>query len=257
MDHAYQRIADDLRRKITSGELAEGDKLPSIPALMRTHGVTNGTAQSAIRTLVAEGLVATRPGSGTRVRPRPQLRALTRCWDRARRAGSPFAAEMEAQGRRGSWDYDSSTTQAPAEIRERLGLDDPERDVPDTLRTIYTYRADDDPVMLATSWEPLRLTRGTAIVLPEEGPHAGRGVVERMLAIGVRIDGTDEIVGARLGTADECQRLEKPPGSVMLTIKRTYVSDQEGAVETASIVMPADLFELVYGWRIDPPDDQE
>jgi DNA-binding GntR family transcriptional regulator len=252
VDHTYQRIADDLRRKITSGELVEGDKLPSIPTLMRTHGVTSGTAQSAIRTLVAEGLVTTRPGSGTRVRPRPQLRGFVRCWDRARRSGSPFAAEMEAQGRTGSWEYDSRTVQAPEAIRERLALDEPNGEYPDTLRTAYVYKADGEPVMLATSWESLELTRGTAIVMPEEGPHAGRGVVERMLVIGQRIDGTDEIVGARLGSAEECAQLQKPPGSVMLTIRRTYVVGEQ-PVETADLVMPADLFELVYAWRIDPP----
>nr|WP_062336244.1 GntR family transcriptional regulator [Herbidospora sakaeratensis] len=256
MDHTYQRIADDLRRKITSGELAVGDQLPSIPTIKRDYGVTSGTAQAAIRLLVAEGHVLTRSGSGSYVRDRPQLRALTRCWDRARRSGSPFAAEMEAQGRVGSWEYDSRTAQAPDHVRERLDLAAPDGDNPDVLHTRYRFKADGRTVMLSDSWERLDDTRGTAIVLPEEGPHAGRGVVERMLAIGIRIDGTDEVVGARLGSADECRLLERPPGSVVLTIKRSYVASGR-AVETADLVLPADLFELVYGWRIDPPDEQD
>ncbi|MFI6883328.1 GntR family transcriptional regulator [Streptosporangium canum] len=247
---AYMRIADDLRTRITSGELTEGDKLPSIPDLRRIYGVASNTASSAIRALVNEGLVVSRSGSGTYVRARPELRRLVRCWDRSRRAGSPFAAEMEAQGRRGSWDYDSRTVLAPPAIRERLGLDEPVDDRPDVLRTDYVFRADGEPVMLSTSWEPLDITRGTSIVMPEEGPQAGRGVVERMLAIGVRIDGTDEIVGARLGAVEECAKLGLAPGSVVLTLKRFYPAGDR-VVETAEIIVPAELFELVYSWRID------
>ncbi|MGW4663148.1 GntR family transcriptional regulator [Streptosporangium sandarakinum] len=246
----YMRIADELRARITSGELGEGDKLPSIPDLSRHYKVASNTASAAIRALVNEGLVISRSGSGTYVRARPELRRFVRCWDRSRRSGSPFAAEMEAQGRQGSWDYDSRTIVAPTAVRERLGLPEPADDRPDVLQTEYVFRADGQPVMLSTSWEPLDLTRGTAIVMPEEGLYAGRGVVERMLAIGVRIDGTDEIVGARLGTAEECGKLQLAPGSVVLTIRRFYPAGDR-IVETADIVLSAELFELVYSWRID------
>jgi len=38
--------------------------------------------------------------------------------------------------------------------------------------------------MPAESWESADLTAGTAIMFPEEGPHAERGVIERMAVIG-------------------------------------------------------------------------
>jgi hypothetical protein len=98
-----------------------------------------------------------------------------------------------------------------------LGLAEPSSDSVDVLRTDYVFKADGQPAMLSTSWESLDLTRGTPIVMPEEGPHAGRGVAERMLVIGKPITGWIETVGARLGTAEESAKLAHPPGSVMVS----------------------------------------
>ncbi|WP_307848483.1 GntR family transcriptional regulator [Microbispora oryzae] len=245
----YVRIADELRARIVSGELPAGAKLPSIPEITRLFHVADGTARDAVRALVAEGLAVARPGSGTYVKARPELRRLVRAWYRGGRKGSPFAGEMEAQGRRASWEYDSRTVQAPPEIRQRLSLPEPEGDAVDVLRTDYVFQADDEPVMLSTSWEPLELTRGTDVVMPEEGPHAGRGVADRLLAIGHPVDDWSETVGARVATGEECAKLGRAAGSVVLTIERVYESRQR-PVETADIVVPADLFLLVYGGRM-------
>jgi UTRA domain len=72
------------------------------------------------------------------------------------------------------------------------------------------------------SWEPTALTSGTAIMLPEEGPHAGKGMVERMAVIGQRITHAEEDVGARPALASEAERLGIRPGGAVLTIARTY-----------------------------------
>lgn len=241
----YLQIADQLRQKINTGELPPGTRLPSRPEIMRDYGVSDVVAKEVARVLISEGLAIARPGSGTYVRSRPQLQRLVRAWYRGLRKGSPFAAEMQSQGRQSTWEHNSRTVQAPPEVRDRLGLPEPSGDDVDVLRTDYVFSADGEPVMLSTSYEPLDLTRGTPIVMPEEGPHAGRGVQERMLAIGVIIDGWVETVGGRLGTAEECGRLQHAPGSVVLTISRAYHAG-ERVVEIAEIVFPADRFQFVY-----------
>ncbi|MBD3147061.1 GntR family transcriptional regulator [Microbispora bryophytorum] len=245
----WLRIVEHFRQQISTGELPPGARLPSRPEIMREFGVSDAVAKQAARVLVSEGLAVAKPGSGTYVRSKPQLQRLVRAWYRGNRSGSPFAAEMEAQGRRAAWDYTSRTAQAPTSIRERLGLGEPTGDLPDVLRTEYVFSADGQPVMLSTSWEPLEITRGTPIAMPEEGPHAGRGVAERMLVIGHPIDDWRETVGARLGTAEECAKLAHPQGSVMLTIERVYESRGRVA-ETADIVLPADLYLLEYSARM-------
>ncbi|WP_214327823.1 GntR family transcriptional regulator [Nonomuraea sediminis] len=253
----YLRIADELAARIAKGELREGDKLPSIPQLTRDYGVSANTAQAVIRTLVSDGLAVAKSGSGTYVRKRAQVRQLVRSWNRNARGGSPFAGEMATQGRIGSWDYDSRTAQAPAEVRERLGLDEPSGDEPDVVRTDYVFRGDGEPVMLSTAWEPLAITRGTPIVLPEDGPHAGQGVVERMRQIGINVTHAAEAVSARPATAGEARQLDIAAGAILLTITRTYYADTQ-PVETAHILIPTDQYQVVYGtsiWDEPPPAD--
>ncbi|MEW9548151.1 GntR family transcriptional regulator [Nonomuraea sp. NPDC050783] len=245
----YVRIADQLRARITSGELAEGDRLPSIPELVREHGIASNTAQRALGILVTEGLAEARSGSGTYVRARPAVRRLIRSWNRNARGGSPFAADMANQGQSGSWDYDSRTAFAPEEVRRRLALGEATGDDPDVIRTHYVFRADGRPVMLSTAWEPLELTRGTPVVLPEDGPHAGKGVVERMRQIGVQVTHAAEVVSARNATVDEAGRLDIRPPAIVLTIERTYYADGR-PVETADIVIPVDRYQVLYGTSI-------
>lgn len=245
----YVRIADELRARITTGELAEGDQLPSIPELVREHRIASNTAQRALGILVAEGHAEARSGSGTYVRARPKVQRLVRSWNRNARGGSPFAGEMANQGRVGSWDYDSRTASAPAEIRQRLALAEPNTDEPDTIRTHYVFRGDSRPVMLSTAWEPLELTRGTPIVLPEDGPHAGKGVVERMRQIAVHVTHSAEVVSARTASVDEAKQLDIKAGVIVLTIERTYYADIR-PVETADIVVPVDRYQVVYGTSV-------
>ncbi|WP_433514145.1 GntR family transcriptional regulator [Nonomuraea sp. CA-143628] len=223
-----------------------GDRLPSIPDITREYGVARNTAADALDVLTSEGLAVARPGSGTYVRAQPEIRRLVRSWNRNARGGSPFAGEMANQGQAGTWDYDSRTAQASAAVRERLALDEPPAGDPDVVRTTYTFRGDGNPVMLSTSWEPLALTRGTPIVMPEDGPHAGAGVVERLRQIGVQVTHSAEVVSARPATEDEAKRLDVGNAAIVLTIERTYYADTR-PVETADIVIPVDRHQVVYG----------
>lgn len=99
--------------------------------------------------------------------------------------------------------------------------------------------------MLSVSWEPAALTSGTAVMFPEEGPHAGKGVVERMAVIGQQITHAEETVTARPALAAEAERLDIRPGGIVLTIARVYRTD-ERAVETADIVLPVGRYAVAY-----------
>jgi len=61
---AYLQVAEVLRQKIRSGEIAPGDQLPSYSALMREYDVSITVARSAVAELRAEGLVTTHQGKG-------------------------------------------------------------------------------------------------------------------------------------------------------------------------------------------------
>jgi GntR family transcriptional regulator len=111
--------------------------------------------------------------------------------------------------------------------------------------TSYVYQADGEPIQLATSWEPLAITGGTAIEWPEDGSPAV-GVVDRFDVIGLAIDRCDELVSARMPTGEEAGALGIGPGVPVMVIERTYLAG-ELPVETADIVVPGDRYRLHYG----------
>lgn len=61
----YLAIAAGIRRRIASGELAPGDRVPSTRAIVRESGVAMATATKALAALTREGLVRAVPGVGT------------------------------------------------------------------------------------------------------------------------------------------------------------------------------------------------
>src|SRR6266446_953920 len=65
-DPLYRKIADDLRRRIESGELEPGSQLPTELELRDQYdNASRNTVRDAIRWLTTRGLVVTQPGRGT------------------------------------------------------------------------------------------------------------------------------------------------------------------------------------------------
>lgn len=239
----YLRIADVLRERIESQEWTPGDRLPSRGELSAQYGVGDNVIRRAQELLISRGILEGRAGSGTYVaEPRERVR-IVRATYREQPGGSPFRADMSALGKRGTWE---SRTEAkvpvPADIAVRLGI--AEGDL--AVRTAYEFLADGKPVQLSTSWEPYSLTSGTLIVLPEAGPYAGLGVVGRMAEIGITISHAVEQPEPRLATPDEATLLGIQRGTLVTHIRRTYYSTEGQPVETADIVVPASLCEIVY-----------
>lgn len=87
----YLQLADELRALIESGEAKPGELLPSEHELSKQHGVSRGTVVRAIEILLDEGLAQRRQGLGTFV-ARPSLR---------RQPGilASFSASVQEQGR--------------------------------------------------------------------------------------------------------------------------------------------------------------
>ncbi|WP_433389073.1 winged helix-turn-helix domain-containing protein [Micromonospora sp. KLBMP9576] len=65
-----QRIAQDIRDRISSGEYAPGHKLPSLREMIAHYGVSAEPVRSALLILQAEGLIEGHQGKGNYVTPR-------------------------------------------------------------------------------------------------------------------------------------------------------------------------------------------
>ena len=238
---AYLRVAGDLRKKIADGSLPPHTRLPSQARIREEYGVSDTVALEARKVLMAEGLVEGRSGSGTYVRERPVPRRIARSGFRPVGGATPFRQEQAEADVRGTWESSSEQREADAAVAGRLGIEAGER----VMRTKYVFRESGRTMMLSTSWEPLALTGRTPVMLPEEGPLGGMGVVERMRAIDVIVDNVTEEVGARPGLADELHALGGVPGHVVIVVQRTYYASGR-AVETADVVIPADRYRVAY-----------
>lgn len=60
----HERITAHLRRRIVTGELAVGERLPSEDELTKIFGIARSTLREALRVLEAQGLVEIRRGRG-------------------------------------------------------------------------------------------------------------------------------------------------------------------------------------------------
>ncbi|MEV8318280.1 GntR family transcriptional regulator [Streptomyces sp. NPDC059900] len=238
---AYLRVAGDLRKKIVDGSLPPHTRLPSQARIREEYGVSDTVALEARKVLMAEGLVEGRSGSGTYVRERPVPRRVARTGYRASGGSTPFRQEQAEDGARGTWESRSEQAEANGMIAERLGIRTGDR----VMCTKYVYRDAGEVMMLSTSWEPLAVTGRTPVMLPEEGPLGGCGVVERMAAIDVVVDNVAEEVGARPGLAEELMSLGGVPGHVVIVVQRTYFASGK-PVETADVVVPADRYRIAY-----------
>ncbi|MEV5613580.1 GntR family transcriptional regulator [Streptomyces sp. NPDC052225] len=245
----YLRIADVLRRRIADEEWAPGDRLPSRAQIAEECGVGENVIRRAQELLISQGVLEGRAGSGTYVAaPRQRVRVV-RSSAREQPSGSPFRADMKAVGKQGDWESRTEAkVPAPADIARRLGI--AEGDL--CVRTVYEFLADGRPAQLSTSWEPYDLTAGTLVVLPEGGPHAGVGVVNRMAEIGVVVTHAVEQPEPRQASAEEASLLGIQKAALVTHIRRTYYSGQGRPVETADIVVPAALCEIVYEIPVDP-----
>ena len=238
---AYLRVAGDLRNKIVDGSLPPHTRLPSQARIREEYGVSDTVALEARKVLMAEGLVEGRSGSGTYVRERPVPRRIARSGFRPEGGATPFRQEQSDAEARGTWESSSAQTGASGCVAERLSLQPGDR----VMRTKYVFRDAGEVMMLSTSWEPLAVTGRTPVMLPEEGPLGGMGVVERMAAIDVIVDNVTEEVGARPGLAEELQALGGVPGHVVIVVQRTYYASGR-PVETADVVIPADRYQVAY-----------
>lgn len=262
-DPVYLRVLEDLRDQIRGGTLAPGARVPSRNGIIARYGVGETAAKHALQVLAAEGLIEARAGSGSYVRRLPVAAPLEH--DRLHFPGSPFGLDgrpvvRDGTGRDGagagdragadhaghaprvSWEYQSERVPAPAHVARRLRLADGDHLV---TRTRYLMSADGSPVQLATSYEPAARTAQTPVPFPEQGTFAGRGVVERMQAIGIGVDQVVEEISVRPALSAEAAVLDIPAGSPVLLIERSHRSG-ERTVETGEIVIAADRFRLCY-----------
>ncbi|MBK3564829.1 GntR family transcriptional regulator [Streptomyces sp. MBT62] len=231
----YQRIADDLRRRLAEGEWSPGEQLPPRAQLAHEYQTSPAAVQRGQELLIDTGLLEGRKSVGVFVRA-PQARialpVLLSIPDAIRQAGLVPGIEYRSDVK----------VPAPEPIARRLSVDI------DTLcvRTRYEYLGNARPLALGESWEPMALTHRTPVLLPEDGPLAGTGVARRMASVGVRVGHAQLRTHARHPDDHEALRLGITRRTLIVRLDRTHLTDTGRPVETATFLLPQTRWELVY-----------
>lgn len=237
----YLQIAADLRASITSGQRGPGSRLPGENDLMTTYQVARETARKALAQLINEGIATPRRGAGVYVREyRPVIRnGIARLSGSTWPDGKPIWGE-EAEGR--SLDVDNvqvSEDDAPGRAAVLLGLADGERVIVRDRR----YLLDGKPVLLARSYLPASLARGTQIAQPDTGPG---GTYARLADLGHPPVRFREDLRARMPEPGEVSSLDLAPGTpVVEVIRIAYASDGQ-PVEVSEMIADASAYVFRY-----------
>src|SRR5680860_1103527 len=165
MSHAfpYLKIADELRSRITTGAIAEGERLPSENQLATRYATTRTTVRKALALLRSEGHLVSEQGRGVFVRPRPDVHMVGtgEAYSERRKTGvTNFNAEVQAQGHSAEQVVlGVDRVAAPEEIAKRLAL--PPRG--SVVRRRRRFDVDGHPMQLVDGYYPSTLARGTAL----------------------------------------------------------------------------------------------
>lgn len=238
-DPKFGQIADELRGGIASGLYPPGERLPSEDSLVIKHGCAVNTVRSAIRLLVAEGLVEVRPKSGSYVRK----------YDRILRDANTRLAVTQWGSGQDIWDVDAAGRARSVDRVEVYEATAPD-DVAQRLSTLNVwvrvrrYLIDGRPIQVATSYLPADAVAGTAITQPDTGPG---GTYARLAEIGFGPAEFVERAIARMPSPTEAADLDLAPGTPVVHIRREAVTSAGRIIEVNDMVCAGDAY--VFQWR--------
>jgi DNA-binding GntR family transcriptional regulator len=217
-DPPYLQIVKHIRQQIMSGELREGDRVPTGRQIAEQWGVAIATATKVITTLRSEGLVEASPGRGTVVKTVSASHSPT---DRAlaiRRTGRIYPPDEHAKIR------SASLVDAPAQVADALGSSE---GAPVIRRQRVTYRGD-QPVSASISWFDGALAEPAPRLLETDRIVQGTfGYIAEVT--GRVIKTTRDQNAADAATEQDAQDLGIPEGSPVLR-GRNWVYDGDGQV---------------------------
>jgi DNA-binding GntR family transcriptional regulator len=236
-DPPYMQVVGHIRDRIRSGDLKEGDTIPSARQITQEWGVSLATATKVLAALRSEGLVKGMQGIGTVVvgttaAPKDRLAAI-------RSSGRIYTpgehARIEA----------AELMEAPDRVADALGLD---VGAPVIRRYRVTYR-NEQPVSASTSWFDGALAEVAPKLLQTERLRQGTpGYIEEMTGR-TATSGRDQ-VSARLASTEDAAALGIEAGEAVLHGRNWYY-DADGMVIEYGEYVSAGNREWSYDYRIE------
>jgi GntR family transcriptional regulator len=224
----YFQLARQLEQAIEDGALTPGSLLGNEIELAARLGLSRPTVRQAIGSLVDKGLLVRRRGVGTQVVHTGVTRPLEL---------SSLYDDLAAAGLHpGTRVLHNTRGQAPPEVTAALGL-------PGTAQVAVVHRlrlSRGEPVAYLCNYLP-----GDLLELPTGALEAG-GLYDLMRRHGITLHSAQQSVGARAGTAEECDLLGEPPGAALLTVRRISYDDRGRPVEYGAHVYRASRYAFEF-----------
>jgi GntR family transcriptional regulator len=205
----YRQIAEDLRRQIDEGQLAESEQLPTEDQLIESYHASRNTVRAAIKDLTTRGIVQTRHGIGTFVieQLRPIVTTLTTDPETGSGGGEGlvYTAEVEKSGR------------IPATGGLRLEIQPARPEVADSLRipvnadVISRHQrryVDETPWSLQTSFYPMQLAEKAPRLL--NAVNIDEGTVAYLRECGIQQAGYRDSIEVRTPQPEEISFFQLP-----------------------------------------------
>lgn len=218
----YLQIAQQIRDQIASGQLADGDLVPSARQICSEYAVAIATASKALGLLKREGLTRAVPGRGTVVNA-----------GQLHRTAHDYAVAVLRTGRIYPPGYYAGNIQAelvpaPEHVADALNVELGSEVI---RRQRVTYNGSGEPLSRSTSWfdgslatiapallEPERITQGTFRYIEER--------TGRVLSLHERL-----LFSAGYATEEEADLLGVPVGDPVLRGRNWYFDTDGGVLE--------------------------
>jgi GntR family transcriptional regulator len=239
----HRQIATQLRERIRRGDWKAGERLPSIPAMAEMFGVAKQTVQRTVDQLRVEGVLITKPGSGTYVRgTRRRLNRLARGRYGAHRG---YHADLAARYRQQLTGVGREP--APPEVADAFGV----RDGTDMLVRRHIVRTDDATVEVGASWFRVKDANGTSL---ERVEAFGRPLYqEAEEALGKRYASATDTISARQPSREEAEILQIRPDTPVLHLLHVAFDETRKPIEVSQATWPGPMTTLTEDYRIPAP----
>jgi GntR family transcriptional regulator len=254
----YHRIADEIRKRIESGELPRGSQLPTELELREQYEASRNTIRDAIKRLTGQGLVETRQGQGTYVTrdidpfvtllsPDPAIGVSG-----AGEESATYLSRVNEQHRKASASPPKvEVMPCPREIALRLRI----RPGDQVISRHQVRNIDGIPWLLQTSFYPMGLfNAGAARLLVaediEEGTVKYLAETLELTQVGYR-----DWVTARAPDGNEQAIFGLTHDAAVFEVFRTAFDQHETPMRVTVTVYPADRNQLVFNFG-DVPDLQ-
>ena len=219
----YRAIADEMRRRVESGDLAAGALLPSESELSAAYGVSRVTVRKALELLRDEGLIDSRQGFGWFVAADPVRQTLGRLGTIEAQLG-----ELGVGSARRVVGF--GFVAAPPRVRQVLGVDS-------VLEVRRVNQADGQPFARVTVWCREDVGAGLSRAEVEATPFYE--------LVGVAIGSATQTIGAAAAGPEDAALLAVPVGSPVLRCERITRALDGNPVLVSEHVFPGHRTEFV------------